>query len=92
MLRNNTICVCYNVIMTSEKGHQDKVRGSQRPQRGLHIVRSVAGVESWHALWDWLLAPEPSAEPAAEESEVANNDSQGPYNKPRPSQEKNEEG
>ena len=77
--------------MTSEKGHQDKVRGSQRPQNGLHIVRSVAGDETWHALWDWLLAPEPSAEPAAKESEVANDDSQGPHSSLWPSQEHNEE-
>ncbi len=92
MLRNNTISVCYPVSMTSDSGRHDKVEGSQRPQHGLHIVRSIAGDETWHALWDWLLAPEPSAEPADKESEVANDDSQGPYNKPRPSQEKNEEG
>ena len=61
--------------MTSENGCHDKGKYTQRPQRSLHIVRSVAGVESWHALWDWLLAPEPPTEPAARESEVADDDS-----------------
>lgn len=75
MLRNNTISVCYTVSMTSDSGRHDKVEGSQRPQHGLHIVRSAAGVESWRSLWDWLLAPEPPTEPASKESEVANDDS-----------------
>jgi len=61
--------------MTWEKGRHDKVEGSQRTQRGLHIIRSVAGDETWRALWDWLLAPEPPTEPAAKESEVADGDS-----------------
>jgi len=60
--------------MTSEKGRQDKVEGSQRPQNGLHIVRSVAGDETWHALWDWLLAPESPREPATKESEIVDDD------------------
>ena len=78
--------------MTSEKGRQDKVRCSQRPQNGLHIVRSVAGDETWHALWDWLLASESPTKPAAKESEVADDDSQGSHTNPRSSREYNEEG
>ena len=61
--------------MTSENGRHDQVDGNQRPQRSLHIARSVAGFDRWHALWDWLLAPEPPTEPAAKESEVADGDS-----------------
>jgi hypothetical protein len=78
--------------MQSENGRHDKVERNQRPQRSLHIVRSVAGVDRWHALWDWLLAPEPPTEPAAKESEVANGDSQEPHASLRPSQEQNEDG
>jgi len=61
--------------MPSENGRHDKAECNQRPQRSLHIVCSVAGVESWHALWDWLLAPEPTTETAAKESEDADGDS-----------------
>ena len=78
--------------MTSDSGRHDKVEGSQRPQHGLHIVRSIAGGETWHALWDWLLASESPTEPAAEESEVANENSQGPHTNHRSSQNQNEEG
>ena len=74
MLRNDTIYVCYTVSMTLDSGRQDKIRGSQRPQHGLHIVRSVAGDETWQALWAWLLAPEPPMEPAAKESETVDDD------------------
>lgn len=61
--------------MLPENGRRDNVECNQRPQRSLHIVCSVAGVESWQSLWDWLLAPEPPPEPAAKESEVADGDS-----------------
>lgn len=60
--------------MTSGNGRQDKVEGNQRPQSGLKIVSSVAGVESWRSLWDWLLAPELPTEPAAKEPEVTDDD------------------
>ena len=78
--------------MPSENRRHDKVPCNLRPEGGLKIVGSVAGIESWRSLWDWLLAPEPSAEPAAKESEVANDDSQGPDTSLWPSQEHNEEG
>jgi len=54
--------------MPSDNGPHDKVQSNLRPQRGLQIVRSVAGDETWHELWDWLLAPEPS-EKEGKESE-----------------------
>jgi len=92
ILHINTISVCYNVIMTSENGRHDKVECNQRPKRSLHIVRSVAGVDCWHALWDWLLAPEPPTEPAAKESEAANGDSQGRHTSLRSNQEQSEDG
>ncbi len=63
--------------MTSENGCHDQGEYAQRPQRSLHIVRSVAGVNRWHALWDWLLAPEPSKEQETKESEVTDDDSEG---------------
>lgn len=63
--------------MTSEKGCHDQGEYAQRPQRSLHIVRSVAGVNRWHALWDWLLASESPTKPAAKESEVTDDDSEG---------------
>ena len=77
--------------MTWEKGRQDKVEGSQRPQNGLHIVRSVAGDETWRSLWDWLLGPDSPTESAAKESKVANGHSQGPHINIRPSKEQNKE-
>jgi len=63
--------------MPSENRRRDKVPCNLRPQRGLKIVRSVAGVETWHTLWDWLLAPEPSKEQETKESEVTDDDSEG---------------
>ncbi len=74
MLLNDTICVCYTVIMPSDNGPHDKVQPNLRPQRGLQIVRSVAGDETWHALWDWLLAPESPTEPTDKESETVDED------------------
>jgi len=62
--------------MTSENGCHEDVERNRRPQHSLHIVDSVAGVDRWRALWDWLLAPDPPRNPAAGESEVANGDSQ----------------
>ena len=74
MLRVDIISVCYTVVMTSEKGCHNQGEYAQRPQRSLHIVSSVAGVDCWHALWDWLLAPAPPTEPSDKELEVADDD------------------
>ncbi len=63
--------------MPSENRRHDKVPCNLRPEGGLKIVGSVAGIESWRSLWNWLLAPEPPTEPAAKESEVADDDSEG---------------
>ncbi len=63
--------------MTSENGRHDQGEYAQRPKSSLRIVYSVAGGETWHALWDWLLAPEPSKEQETKESEVTDDDSEG---------------
>ena len=78
--------------MTSENGSNDKAERNQRLQRSLHIVESAAGVDRWHALWDWLMAPNPSTKPAARESEVANGDSQGSHTSQKPGLEQTGEG
>ncbi len=78
--------------MPSENRRHDKVPCNLRPEGGLKIVGSVAGIESWRSLWDWLLASEPPTKPSAKESEVTDDDSQGSHTNPRPSQEHNEEG
>ncbi len=78
--------------MVLENGRQEKAQGKQRPQSSLHIVPSNAGVDRWRALWNWLLAPEPPTEPAAKESEVADDDSHGLHTNHRSSRENNEEG
>ncbi len=57
---------------------------NQRPQRSLRIVDSAAGVDRWHALWDWLLTPDPPTKPTARESDVANGDSQGSHTNHKP--------
>ncbi len=78
--------------MTSENERHDKVPCNLLPEDGLKIVGSVAGIESWRSLWDWLLAPESPTKPAAKESEVADDDSQGSHTSLWPSREHNEEG
>jgi hypothetical protein len=92
MLHYNTISICYTVIVKSENGRKVKFRGNHLPLHGLHIVRSVAGDETWRALWDWLLAPESPTEPVARESEIADDDSQTSHNNSRSSREHNKEG
>ena len=75
ILHINEICVCYTIIMPSENRRHDKVPCNLRPEGGLKIVGSVAGIESWRSLWNWLLASESPTKPAAKESEVADGDS-----------------
>ena len=69
--------------MALDNDLQEKDERNQRPQRSLRIIDSAAGVDRWHALWDWLLTPDPHTKPVDRESEVANGDSQGSHTGPK---------